>query len=423
MFDDAKFQMDFLKELSFNRYGGTEDEARAAALIQSKIAALGGESSLFEFTVPAYTLEKAVFEIRTPYRKEITVTGVGRTGSTPEGGITAPFVYVEGGEEGDFLRHDVRGKIVMLNGTGYAQYKRLLDGGALGFVVYSGAFNDDESRTDLDRRQLRTVLTDEGVIPGVCMRCADAIAMMENPPETVFMEVRGSSIDHPSRNVVAEIEGSEKPDEWVVMTAHYDSTIFGLGAWDNASGSANILEMYRYYLENRPKRSIRFIWCGSEEQGLLGSTAWAEANGDKVEKTVFCMNFDMTGPRLGRNLTIITGGEDLRNYVHSTARVAGYTSRFQDSSVHSSDSVPFCYRGVPAVGIARDGQAAGHSRHDIPSPLSGEKLKEATDFAKRIAEPVLNGVQPPFERKMPPEMMEKLENYLGRGKPKDEKKK
>lgn len=422
MFDDAKFQIDFVNELSFNRYGGTEDELRAAKLIQSKIEALGGKSELFEFEVPAYSVTEAKFEILTPYRKEITVNGVGCTGSTPEGGLTAPFCYVEGGDEVDCLKADVKGKIVLINGTGYVAYKRLLDMGAAGFVVFSGAFNDDESRTDLDRRQLRDFLTEEGTIPGVCMRCADAIHLMENPPETVKMTLKGESFPNISRDVVAEIVGSERPDEWLVMTAHYDSTIFGCGAWDNATGAANILEMYRYYLENRPGRSIRFIWCGSEEQGLLGSTAWAEAHPDEVAKTIFCMNFDMTGPTVGRNLTLVTGGDDLKYYLHGVARTLGYTTRWQDASVHSSDSVPFCYRGVPAVGIARDGQATGHNRNDVPWPLSGEKLKEATDFAKAVAAPVLSGYQPPFERKMPPDMMEKLENYLRRGKPKEEKK-
>lgn len=81
-------------------------------------------------------MKRAKFEILEPYYREITVTGVGRTGSTPEGGLEADFAYVESAGEADCL--DIAGKIVLVNGTGYAAYKRLLDKGAAGFVVFSG---------------------------------------------------------------------------------------------------------------------------------------------------------------------------------------------------------------------------------------------------------------------------------------------
>lgn len=136
MFDDAKFQMDFVNKLSFNRYGGTEDEARAAALIQSEIGALGGKSELFEFQVPAYEVKRAKFEILEPYYREITVTGVGRTGSTPEGGLEADFAYVESAGEADCLdiaRKDRSGERHRLR-----RLQAALDKGAAGFVVFSG---------------------------------------------------------------------------------------------------------------------------------------------------------------------------------------------------------------------------------------------------------------------------------------------
>lgn len=250
----------------------------------------------------------------------------------------------------------------------------------------------------------------------MCMRCADAIRMMENPPKRVRMTLEGSSFDNTSRCVTAYIKGSKYPDEILLMTAHYDSTIFGCGAWDNATGSANILEMYRYYLENPPARSIRFLWCGSEEQGLLGSTAYAEAHPEEVEKFVVCMNFDMTGPRIGSNLTLLTGDDELRQFVKLAAREAGYTSKFQNA-VHSSDSAPFCLRGVPGIGFARDGQATGHNRNDIPWPLCGEKLKEATDFAKLLADRIHASVLVPFKRNMPDDMKKELERYFLRGRP------
>ena len=300
----GQYQIDFLNKIAFNRYGGTSDELRAANIIADEIRALGGEPAIEEFEVEAFKMEKATFAVTKPYYKEITVEGVGRSGSTGDAGITAPFVYVENADE--IALRDVKGKIIMVNNTGYETYKRMVNSGAVGFVVFSGAFNDAEERSDIDKRMLRPLITENGTIPGVCLRCAEAIKLVQDGAEEVTMTVKQENCRNVSRNVTAFIEGTDFPEEEILFTAHYDSTIYGNGAWDNASGSANILEMYKYYKANPPRRSMRFIWCGSEEQGLLGSRAYAEAHPEEVEKFVLCMNFDMTGTTLGYGLTLIT---------------------------------------------------------------------------------------------------------------------
>jgi carboxypeptidase Q len=75
-------------------------------------------------------------------------------------------------------------------------------------------------------------------------------------------------------NVVAEIRGSEKPEEWILIGAHFDSWDFGTGAQDNGTGSASVLEIARAMaaLGKAPKRTIRFaLWVG-EEEGILGAS-------------------------------------------------------------------------------------------------------------------------------------------------------
>lgn len=62
-----------------------------------------------------------------------------------------------------------------------------------------------------------------------------------------------------SRNVVAEIPGTDKPEEVLLFSAHYDSVEFSEGAWDNGSGSVTILEICRYFQENPPERTVRFV--------------------------------------------------------------------------------------------------------------------------------------------------------------------
>ena len=414
----GKYQMELLKKIAFNRYGGTADELRAANIIKNEIESFGGQCEIQDFEVAAYNMHKASFKITKPFELDIEVEGVGRSGSTPEGGIEAEFIYAETCDE--IALKDAKGKIVMVNHTGYEAFKRLVNSGAVGFIVFSGAFNDLPERSDIDKRLLRPLTTENGTIPGVCMRCADAIKLVQSGATHVKMEVLQENITNTSRNVTAIIKGSEYPDEEILLTAHYDSTIYGCGAWDNGSGAVNIMELYKHLLENPPKRTVRFIWCGSEEQGLLGSKAFCAANPEEVSKMRLCLNFDMTGTTLGYGQTFITGSAALRQFAEQTAREIGYTGTWH-MGVHSSDSAPFAKCGVPSIGIARSGQAGGHSRWDVVWPLSEKNLEKATDYGKALLDKALNAKIFPIDREMPDDMMEKLENYFLYGKKKEKK--
>src|SRR5262249_36059631 len=89
-------------------------------------------------------------------------------------------------------------------------------------------------------------------------------------------------------NVVAEIKGRERPDEWGLAGAHLDSWDFASGAQDNAAGAAMVLEAARAIasLERAPRRSIRFALWGGEEQGLLGSSAYVAAHDADLARAV-----------------------------------------------------------------------------------------------------------------------------------------
>ena len=132
-----------------------------------------------------------------------------------------------------------------------------------------------------------------------------------------------------------------------------------------------------------------------------------------VKNAVFCINFDMTGTAFGSNLTMITGTEEMQKWVKELSLSIGYTSKY-NRNVHSSDSAPFALRGVPAVGVARDGQAGGHSRYDVPAPLAAEPLGRCVKFAKLLSEATVNCPEEsiPVKREMPDDMMEKLNKYF-----------
>ncbi len=101
--------------------------------------------------------------------------------------------------------------------------------------------------------------------------------------------------------VRARIVGSERPDEIVVLGAHYDSTnqMFFVteapGADDDASGSSNLLEIFRILLTgDQPKRTVEFLWYAAEEVGLVGSAEIATSYRNANKNVVGAMQLDMT---------------------------------------------------------------------------------------------------------------------------------
>ena len=409
---NGRQQLDFIYRLSFNRFGGTENERRAARLIKDEIEMRGGKAEFEEFTILAGDVTKATLTVIEPEVMEIPVMGVVRSGALAKGGVEAELLYGESGTKEDLK--DAKGKVVLVDNLRKDTYKNLVESGAVAFLCFSGRYDEDPARTDIERKFLRENMTkDVGHLPGLCMHSHDAIKLVQMGASKVKVELEATMGENPSQNVVAEIKGSRYPEQIVFMTAHYDSTWYGLGAWDNASGSANLLAMYEHFLVNPPLRTVRFIWCGSEEQGLLGSKHHASSHEEDVKNAVFCINFDMTGTAFGSNLTMITGTEEMQKWVKELSLSIGYTSKY-NRNVHSSDSAPFALRGVPAVGVARDGQAGGHSRYDVPAPLAAEPLGRCVKFAKLLSEATVNCPEEsiPVKREMPDDMMEKLNKYF-----------
>jgi len=104
-------------------------------------------------------------------------------------------------------------------------------------------------------------------------------------------------------NTVAEIRGSEKPDEMVILGAHLDSWDLGTGSTDNGTGSMAVLEAARTLakLNLKPKRTIRFVLFTGEEEGLVGSVKYVESHTNELEKISAVLVHD-TGT--GRVLTL-----------------------------------------------------------------------------------------------------------------------
>ena len=410
---DGKRMYGTLEKLNFIRLSTTQGEKRAAQIIADEIRALGVEPVVESFKAPEYEIKQCRFEVTAPFKAEYVATGYGRSGNTPEGGLEAEFEYVEAGEDIDLA--DAKGKIVLLsNGAGYECYGRLCKAGVAGFIGTSGSWRDNTEETDLDLRMLRDPHLEHGKIPGVCIRMEDAVKLINSKPEKVRITLDQYEGEGDSANVIAQITGSKYPDEVIVYTAHYDSVVFSHGMYDNAAGSAINLELLRHFVGNPPLRTVRFIWCGSEERGLLGSKNYIATHADELEKIRLCVNVDLAGPVLGRDTAIVVAEQKLCNYIEYMYKDLGHRMSVRHD-IYSSDCIPFADNGIPAVNFVRfgaPGAADCHNRNDDLRPLSAEALEYTAEFVREFSDRMVNAYMFPVAREIPKEIVDKVNKYL-----------
>jgi len=168
------------------------------------------------------------------------------------------------------------------------------------------------------------------------------------------------------RNVLGFIPGTEVPDSFIVITAHYDhlgmmgtEALFP-GANDNASGVAMMLDMARHYSlpGNKPRFSLAFIALAAEETGLNGSYFYAENPLFPLEQIAFLINLDMVGTG-SEGISVVNGKIFTRQYeklAKINAEKAYVATVTQGGESCNSDHCPFYKKGVPAVFIFSKGK-------------------------------------------------------------------
>jgi hypothetical protein len=412
---NAYSPLKFVEELSFPRYGGTEAEHKAAQLIAAKVNAVGS-AELMPFGIPAPKYQSHVTKVTAPFEQVIDTVPFGLC-SAPAPGLDLELYYAERGVASDFwAKEDLSGCVVMINKLTLDVYKELVKRKAAAlFVIMGKYYHKDHGEAGMYARNHRPKFLELGAIPAFYISAHDATELLRSGAKTIHIELEQTEFEATSHDVLAVIEGTEKPEESIVITGHYDSLPLCDGAWDNATGSAALMGLYLYFLENAPKRTMYFVWCGSEEQGLLGSKAFIEQHAELVEKNIkFCFNFDMCGTVLGPNNIMITGDKNLEDFVDAFCREVGYSARTR-VGVHSSDSAPFADKGIPGIGISRGTKTAEiHTSYDTMFPLGEKALKANICFASKMISRVANSVILPVDTGMPESIKKELDKYFQR---------
>ena len=394
------------RQTAYVRMGGTAEELRCAEYLQQLCQEMGMEAKIEGFPVQMSNIEEATLIVD---GKNITCKGYSCAGTAE---VEAPLYYLTSTDS--YSLSLCKGKIVMIDGyLGYWMYRDILENGAVGFITYDG--NANYRDRDIDQRELRAQVS-EGVekIPGVNINAKDAIALVNGDAKTAKIVLKQEQYEGQSHNVIAELPG-EIP-ETIVFTAHYDSTSLSQGAYDNMSGSVGLLGIAEYFTKNPHKYGMRFVWCGSEERGLLGAKAYCRDHEEELKNVVLNINLDMIGCIMGKLIACCTSEDKLVSYLDYFAQEQGRGLRaYQD--VYSSDSTPFADKGIPAVSFARIAPpptATIHNSYDTMAVMKMEHMQQDIDFICAFASRMANAVRMPVARKMPDNMKDKLDIYLCR---------
>lgn len=212
-------------------------------------------------------------------------------------------------------------------------------------------------------RHTNTVAAEMDRIPMVLIGREDASRMVRLAAsgKTLYADLSiPNEISGPvqTANVVAEIRGREKPEEFVVLSAHLDSWELGTGALDNGCNAALVIDTLRTIKASRsqPRRSIRFILFSGEEEGLYGSRSYVASHRAELDNIVALVNFDngvgrLTGFSLGGRKDLVSPVSSLLAPLPELKGIRLSTDGQGDAD---SDNFDFMLAGIPALNASNE---------------------------------------------------------------------
>ena len=344
--------------------------------------------------------------------QHLVLTALGGSIATPAAGITASVIEVTSYEELEKLgREKVRGKIVFYNkamdmalvesGRAFEAYgqavtfrgggaSRAAEYGAVAAVIrsvasgslrspHTGSMRYDEKQPKIPAAALST--EDADLVHRLLQR-GDTVKMhLVLTPRTLP--------DVESANVIAEIKGSERPEEIVLIGGHLDSWDLGTGAIDNASGCAMIMETMRVLKELgvKPKRTIRGILFMNEENGLRGARKYFEnvSKKEELQRHIATIESDAGAAPPTGFLTTLEGKalEELQRRAAPLNRIA--PMKFVSSKHTGADTTPLTDAGIIGFGFVPDPRYYFDYHHSAADTLDKVDPKHLAQDTATIA--------------------------------------
>ena len=390
--------MQYLTDLT-DKFGprltGSPNYNAAAQWAADQFRAMGIKDVRLEPLHLAHTWKRgtATGHILTPEVRLLHIEPLGWSPATPPGGIKGDIFPLDDVSPENIEKHqaDIRDHVVLLNtrkilgGAKEDSYKPwiyllaapklLVEAGAKAVLLSGSRPSQVLNTTSLD--------WDAGIapLPAAFIGKEDGDYLFRiTKTQPVSVEYQYTvEIGGPTQvnNVVAEIKGSEKPEEWIILGAHLDSWDFATGAQDNGAGTAQVLEAARILssLGKPPRRSIRFaLWAG-EEEGLIGSRAYARQHAAELAKCMAVLNTDNGAGEVHGWKT--QGREDLVQALQpfSDQYLAPLgANEITTELTFDTDHGPFMLAGVPALDMLVDMKQYMEIHHNAGDTL--DKVKQ-----------------------------------------------
>ena len=388
-----------LRDTAYIRVSGTKEEKRCAEYICDKCRKIGIDAEVQPFKIAKYNTKKCSLLVN---GRAIECTSYGGVGNCEaEGEI---YYYLRNSNSS---LKKCKDKIVVIDGyLGAKLHDDLFEYGAKAVITYCGSIADGDR--DIDERSIR--YTTKGVLPAVNIHVSDAVEIIKKGKSAkIVIEQSEEYVD--SYNVVATLKGES--DEALVLSAHYDTTPLSLGAYDNMSGCIALLYLAEYFCKIPHLKTIKFLWCGAEEIGLLGSINYCKAN--NLQNDVLNVNLDMLGSVTGEFVAFSCADEATEALLKDLFKKQRITGSVR-YGIRSSDSNSFVYYGVPAISYARyaaKGVSQMHNRYDTADILSASRLLSDSKTIAKITEYIANS---DVEFGISEKIKTEVDNYMSRKK-------
>jgi Peptidase family M28/PA domain len=363
------------------RLSGTEEERASFDYVEGVLGDLGLET----------TRHMGWAYISLPERAELTVEGTevsvithSMAPETPDGGLELPLVYAGSGTWEDYSGKDVRGKAVLVEGIAIPGKARTAEEAGAAACVFANADEHvhemivstlwgsptPETRRDLPRVPMVSVgAAGAKVLRGSLEGPASPIVHLTTRVFTGWKEIP---------TLVAQLDGTEEPEKFVLFSGHIDS--WHRGAMDNGSANALMLEVLRVLLPHRERlrRSLRLAFWSGHSHGRYAGSAWYADNfwEELHENCVLHLNTDSPG---GRGATVLTEGQAMAETreVAADAIWALTGEEFNGSRFGRSGDQSFMSLGIPSLFMFVSEQPPGQdaSAGDVAALLGGPGAK------------------------------------------------
>ena len=378
------------------RLAGTEAEARARDWAVAKLKAMGFSNVRVEmFEMPIWTRGPEAAEILAPFPQRLAVAALGNSASTGAEGVTGQVVGFDTlGDLEAAPDEAVRGKIVFVShamprtqdGSGYGYFggpRRQGPGiasrkGAIAIVIRSVG-------TDYHRNPHTGVMSfPEGVkpIPAGALPLPDAEQLQRilkrGKPVTMHLTLVSQRGRGESGNIIAEVPGRDPKLPPVLVGGHLDSWDQGTGAIDDATGVAIAAASAKRIMDaGRPLRTIRIVWFGAEEPGLMGGQDYLKKHGTEAHYAL--AESDFGAGRIWRvNSKLGKDREGEAKLLQAALAPLGIVPGDLDKA-DGSDIEPLLDAGMPGVGLSQDGTYyfdVHHTPDDTLDKVDPEALRQ-----------------------------------------------